>query len=68
VVLGGRLIAFIGIARVPRERLQKKLESLDPKTYIVVNHEIDREMNLLGNTTGKERGRSRQPSPGSQHH
>jgi hypothetical protein len=27
--------------------LQKKLEGLDPKTYIVVNREIDGEMNLL---------------------
>jgi hypothetical protein len=27
--------------------LQKKLDGLDPKTYVVVNHEIDCEMNLL---------------------
>jgi hypothetical protein len=27
--------------------LQKKLDGLDPKTSIVVNHEVDTEMNLL---------------------
>ncbi|HTF69025.1 MAG TPA: hypothetical protein VK638_40730 [Edaphobacter sp.] len=27
--------------------LQKKLDGLDPTTFVVVNHEIDCEMNLL---------------------
>jgi hypothetical protein len=30
--------------------LQNKLEGLDPRTYIVVNHEIDGEMYLLERT------------------